>query len=74
MTDLEKIQTLLSVYCRRKRREADGNGKFYRLTFKCKRYIILVDRKNIKDVTMSQAQGQTDADDFIAWHINLFVV
>ena len=74
MTDLEKIQTLLSVYCRRKRREADGNGKFYRLTFKCKRYIILVDRKNIKDITMSQAQRQTDADDFIAWHINLFMV
>lgn len=45
---------------------ADGNGKFYRLTFRCKRCIILVDRKDIKDITMSQAQGQTDADDFIA--------
>ena len=66
MTDLEKNQALPSVYCRRKRREADGNGKFYRLTFKCKRCIILVDRKDIKDITMSQAQGQTDADDFIA--------
>ena len=74
MTDLEKKSSLAIRLLQTEEKEADGNDKFYRLTFKCKRYIILVDRKNIKDVTMSQAQGQTDADDFIAWHINLFVV
>ena len=66
MTDLEKKSSLAIRLLQTEEKEADGNDKFYRLTFKCKRCIILVDRKNIKDVTMSQAQGQTDADDFIA--------
>ena len=66
MTDLEKKSSLAIRLLQTEEREADGNGRFYRLTFPCKRCIILVDRKNIRDVTMSQAQGQTDADDFIA--------
>ena len=45
MTDLEKKSSLAIRLLQTEEGEADGNGKFYRLTFKCKGYIILVDRK-----------------------------